>query len=473
MNLNLKYLDLLARFVNDILFFCFVVFPHHFSLPAGRFHREIFQFLTTKPKYACIVAPRGHTKSTSITLGYVLHEILFAQRHFILIIADTYTQSEMFLDAIKKELETNWIIKLLFGSLVGEQWGEGEITTLTDIKIVAKGTGMKLRGLKYKQYRPDLIVCDDLENEELVANPERREKTERWFYGSVIPSMADDGRLIVVGTILHYDSLLMKLSKNPQFQTLFYKAVMDGKPLWEAKFSLESLEALKDGYRSQGLLDVFYCEYMNEPISDENRIFKQSYFKYFDDDKALYDSLSRFITVDLAISQKETADYNVIMVCGVDGLNQIYVIEYSRMRGTPGEVINELFRLVEKHKVLKVGIESVAYQRALIWFVQEEMRKRNRFFLVEELKADTDKERRIKGLQPRYASGSVFHKANMTELEEELMLFPKSPHDDVTDALAYLPQIAFPGKTTTDLNKKRSGREEAEQHYDNNIYTQF
>jgi phage terminase large subunit-like protein len=71
------------------------------------------------------------------------------------------------------------------------------------------------------------------------------------------------------------------------------------------------------------------------------------------------------------------------------------------------------------------------------------MRKRNKFFMIEELKADVDKERRIKGLQPRYACGSIYHKANMGELEEELLLFPKSPHDDIADALAYVPQIGF------------------------------
>jgi predicted phage terminase large subunit-like protein len=443
MTFNEKYTDILAKCYNDCLQFVFSILPNHFNLRPAEFHKKIYDLLFQGWKYVCIVAPRGHSKSTTITLGFVLHQILFKRKHFILIISDTYTQAEMFLDAIKKEIETNWIIKLLFGDLVGKEWGEGEITTANDIKIVAKGTGNKIRGLKYKQWRPDLIICDDLENEELVSNSERRDKTERWFYGSVMPSLADDGQLVIVGTILHYASLLMKLSGNPEFKGLFFRAIENGEPLWKEKFSLEQLEGIKNNYRSQGLLDVFYCEYMNDPISEENAIFKKSYFKYWGNDEVLYNALSKFTTVDLAISKKETADYNVVLTVGIDALNQIYIIEYWRQRATPGEVIDEIFRQAETHKVITIGIESVAYQRAMIWFFEEEMRKRNKFFMVEELKADVDKERRIKGLQPRYACGSIYHKANMGELEEELLLFPKSPHDDIADALAYVPQIGF------------------------------
>jgi hypothetical protein len=86
------------------------------------------------------------------------------------------------------------------------------------------------------------------------------------------------------------------------------------------------------------------------------------------------------------------------------------------------------------------------------------MKRRNDFYIVEELKADTDKERRIRGLQPRYAIGSVFHKPHMTALEEELLLFPKAPNDDLADALAYVSQLAFPGKGAEEIPIPENGR---------------
>jgi len=472
--LNLKYIDILAKFVNNVLFFAVCLLSNHFNKKPAPFHKEIFDLLTKGFKYNCIVAPRGHAKSTVVTLAYVMYAILFKRANFILIISDTYTQAKYFLDSIKKELETNDLIKFLFGSLQGDVWGESELETANGVRIVCRGAEQKIRGLKWKQHRPDLIIVDDLENDELVANKERRQKLERWFFGSVLPALSDSGRLIIIGTILHYDSLLSKVSKNPEFNTLFYKAIMNDKPLWKEKYSIEDLNRIKQSYKSQGMIDVYYCEFMNEPLSDENAIFKQSYFKYYPDDEPLIKSLAKFLTVDLAISEKETADYTVLMVTGIDAINQIYVLEYVRERMNPIETLEMFFKLAKKWKIQRAGIESVAYQRALQWFIEEEMRKRNEYYIIQELKADTDKTRRIRGLQPRYALGTVFHKAHMTELEEELLLFPKSAHDDLSDALAYVPQIAFTGKSSEAMpGRKETGRMQASNKQLGTIYSEF
>jgi predicted phage terminase large subunit-like protein len=466
--LNQKYDRLLAEMYNDVLLFAFTVLPHHFSLRAGKFHREIFNLLKENHRNNCIIAPRNHSKSTTVTLAYVLHQILYKRRHFIVIISDTYTQSEMFLDAIKKELETNEMIKGLFGNYVGDQWGEGEITTSSGTKIVAKGTGNKIRGLKFREHRPDLVICDDLENEELVENQDRRTKVDNWFSGSVMPSLddspdRDEPQLIVIGTILHYDSLLRRLSLNKEFKCLFYRAVMNGKPLWDAKFNLEKLEKIKNFYKEQGKIGVYYCEYMNEPVSNENAIFKQEYFKYYSDNDIYVPALYRVLTVDLAISQKQSSDYTVIVASGTTDKNDIYLLEIARDHYTPIETIDHIFRLAEKWEVQCIGIESVAYQKSLIWFLQAEMKKRNKFFLVKELKADVDKERRIRGLQPRYATGSVYHRNTMTALEEELIMFPKAPHDDIADAVAYIPQIAFEGQATESAFDYKTERRQIEE----------
>lgn len=460
--MNSKYLDILAKFVNNVLFMAVCLLSNHFNKKPAPFHNDIFKLLQKGLKYNCIVAPRGHAKSTVVTLAYVMYCILFKKANFILIISDTYTQAKYFLDSIKKEIETNDLIKFLFGNLQGDVWGESELETANGVRIVCRGAEQKIRGLKWKQHRPDLIVVDDLENDELVANKERRVKLERWFFGSVLPALSDNGRLIIIGTILHYDSLLNKLSKNPEFNTLFYRAIMNDKPLWEAKYSIEDLDRIRDSYRAQGMIDVFYCEFMNEPLSDENAIFKKSYFKYYKDDEIIIKSLSKFLTVDLAISEKETADYTVLMVTGIDGHNNIYILEYLRDRYTPIETMNLIFDLVKKWDIDVAGIEGVAYQRALQWFIEDEMKRRNFFFRIEELKADTDKQRRIRGLQPRYALGTIFHKPHHTEIEEELLLFPKAPHDDLSDALAYVPQIAFEGSSpASEVKEKVSGREDA------------
>ena len=461
--------ELQAMYYGDLLLFATMILPHHFYNEPAPFHKEICNHLKKGFKKNVIVAPREHAKSTLISLVYVLHCILYCEAHFIIILSDTEGQAALFLDTIKNEIETNEEIHRVYGHLKGKglKWGETEIDLINNIKIICKGAGQKVRGLKFREWRPDLFIIDDLENDEGVESKERRKKLARWFHGSVLPSVNKwGGKLVMIGTILHYDSLLMKLAKDKRYNPLFYRAIMKGKPLWADRLSLDYLNEVKQGYKDQGQLDTFYCEYMNEPISDENAIFKKDYFRYFQEEdlKVLSSSLSKFITVDPAISQKESSDYTAIMICGIDALNNIYILEYLRERFTPIETMDQIFKMVNKWKPTKVGIEGVAFQRSLQWFIEEEMKRRNKFFIIDELKADVDKQRRIRGIQPRYALGTVYHRPYHTELEEELLLFPKSPHDDLADALAYIPQLAFPGKSKSDLPEKiraDKGRQEA------------
>ncbi|MDD5347854.1 MAG: phage terminase large subunit, partial [Candidatus Omnitrophica bacterium] len=102
--------------------------------------------------------------------------------------------------------------------------------------------------------------------------------------------------------------------------------------------------------------------------------------------------------------------------------------------------------LVKRWRPRMVGIEKVAYQRALVHFLMKEMPKRNMFFPVFELAAEKQKELRIKALQPRFKAHTVWlpeHAPWLTEMESELLMFPKGLHDDLIDAMAYIPAFAF------------------------------
>ena len=469
-----KYSKQLVELYSNILLFCVSFLGIHFSLKPAKFHSEIFNLLSKKYRFNCIIAPRDHSKSTLVSLGYVMHQILYLQAHFIIIISDTETQAKYFLNAIKTELEDNDYIKSVFGDLKGSVWGEEVIETVTGVRVIVRGAGQKVRGLKWKHHRPDLIIIDDLENDELVESKERRDKLWFWFWKSVIPALSKpDGRLVYVGTILHYDSVLNRLITgekyedeevtNVHFHFLFYQAIQkDNTALWNEKYSIADLLAIKHGYAKKGLLDLFFCEYQNEPISEENQIFKREYFKYYDDDPALINALAKFTLIDPAISQKKKACDVAVMTVGIDAINQIYVLEYKAEHLNPIETIIEAFDQADKWKVRKIGVESVAYQKALIWFFKDEMKRRNKYYVIEELMPDADKERRIRGLQPRYAIGSVYHKPYMTKLETQLIEFPKGALVDLPDILAYTPQIAFPGKGSDKLPKPPiTGRSEA------------
>src|SRR3990167_195831 len=178
-------------------------------------HKQWWEICTSESPLVAICAPRAHAKSTAITHCYTLASVLFKDRKFVVIVSDTYEQAVLFLQDIKKEFTSNEDLMSLFGVSKLEKDSENDIIVRmadnTRFRIIAKGAEQKMRGLKWDGMRPDLIVCDDLENDEIVLNEERREKFRKWFFNALLPCRSDRGIVRVVGTILHLDSLLERL----------------------------------------------------------------------------------------------------------------------------------------------------------------------------------------------------------------------------------------------------------------------
>ena len=429
---------LLKVFSRDIELFGKFFFPHYVKNDTPSFHREIYQAFQDETLHRiAVAAPRGHAKSTITDLIFLAWAVCNKKAHFILLISDTYSQSVLFLDALKGELESNERIRAFYGKLTTPKWSEGEIVA-NDIMVKALGAGMKVRGLKFREYRPNLVIGDDLENDEAVENKEQREKFERWMSGALIPCLAKDGRLIIIGTILHYDSLLSKMlapDTYTEFKKLFFKAINDYGPLWPEHLNLEELEKIKQDYISKGQGYLFYQEYQNDPVSSENRKFKIEKFKYITDKQAAEldgKMVNYFITIDRAYSTAKTADFTAIIVNAVDSDNNWFIVQAERFKGEERDLIQKIFDLKSHYRPIKIGIEQKAFKYTLEPTLKDEMRKRNTFFIVEELKdLGKSKNVRIEGLLPRFESGSVFLRKDQTDLIDELIKFPKALHDDL------------------------------------------
>lgn len=435
-------------FKNDIEEFGKYFFPQYLTLATPQFHQEIYAvYKDSSLKRIAIAAPRGHAKSTITDLIYLAWEIVYSKVKFVLLVSDTYSQATLFLETLKAEFENNDLLKEFYGSLVSEHWSEGEIVA-NNVMVKALGAGMKVRGLKFRESRPDLVLVDDLENDELVESLERREKLERWFNKALIPSMDKNGRLIVIGTILHYDSLLSKLLDKERYKEFFkkvYRAITNNQPLWKEHLNLDELNRIKQDYLNNGLGFVFYQEYQNDPVSDENRKFKIEKFKYLSSNEAELEqkNLSTYITIDRGYSTEKTADFTGIIVNSVDSENTWYIRMAERFKGNEKELITKIFDLKEYYHPIRFGIEQKAYEYTLKPALDDEMRKRNDFFAVIELKdLGRSKNIRIEGLVPRFETGSVYIKKDQTDLIDELIMFPKAVHDDLADALAYQLEIA-------------------------------
>lgn len=425
-------------------------FKNHLSLKTPDFHKEIYSLYENKENRIAIAAPRGHAKSTITDLVYLAWEIVRKKRNFILIVSDTYSQAVMFLETLKSEFEANDRLKGFYGELKSDKWSEGEIT-VNGIRIKALGAGMKVRGLKYLEHRPDLIIVDDLENDEMVESQERREKLERWVNGALVPSLDKNGRIIFIGTILHYGSLLAKLVGIDTYQEFIkrtYRALNNEKAIWPEHLNGEELAKIKEDYLQKGQGYLFYQEYQNDPVSGENRKFKLEKIKYYTEEQIQSKRLATYITLDRAYSTAKTADATGIIVLSVDSENYWYVRKAERFKGNEKELIDKIFDLKSYYEPVKIGIEQKAFEFTLKPTLQDEMRRRDIFFGIVELKDQgRSKNLRIEGLLPRFENGTIFLLKNMADLIDELITFPFGVYDDLIDSLSYQLEIASLGLT--------------------------
>lgn len=459
--------DVLKGFVGSVLI---NRFDGATAIP--QMHEEWWELCCSPHRYVAIAAPRAHAKSTAITFSYTLANILFRERQFVLIVSDTETQAVLFLGAIKQELQDNKDLIALFdlqtndkGQVIFEKESESDlILSFKDghkFRIIAKGAEQKLRGLLWNGKRPDLIILDDLENDEIVLNKERREKFRRWFYGALLPCRAQDGVVRYVGTILHLDSMLERLMPMPHdrqtvitelktsstkrtlWKAIKYKAHNEdfSEILWKEKYTAEYFKTLKLEYIKQGIPDVYSQEFLNVPIDESNTYFKKADFlpiKPEDKSKKLH----YYVTADLAISEKEKADWSVFCIGGVDEDGRIQIRNVIRDRMDAMEIVETLIGLQKVYDPLAFGIEEGQISKSIGPFLNEAMIRSNTFLNLVPLRPyRQDKVTRARSIQARMrAKGVKFDKeAEWYQIfEDELMRFPRDKHDDQVDSFAYL-----------------------------------
>jgi predicted phage terminase large subunit-like protein len=451
-------------------------------------HYEWWQQFCDPHPLVAIAAPRGHAKTTALSHTYTLAAVLFRERQYVLIVSDTIAQAVQFLGDIKRELLENEEIKKLFKvkELVKET--EDDMICLCEdghmFRISAKGSEQKVRGLKWNNKRPDLIVCDDLENDEIVMNKDRRLKFKRWFYGALLPCRSYNGIVRYVGTILHNDSLLESLmpkakekytvveplkiwSKRPKpaWKAVKYKAHTPDfdQILWHQRYDKEFFLAKRNEYIEQGLPDVYSQEYLNVPIDESLAYFKRSDFRDFTDaDHALLETkdwkkrFNFYIGTDLAVSTQEVSDWSVFVVGGVNEEGYLYIVDIIRERMDSQEIVETFLSLQKAYDPVAISMEKGQIEKSIGPFLEQRMFETNTYPHIIKLAPSVDKLTRARSIQARCRAGAVkFDKSSdwYYDFEDEAVLFPRGKHDDQVDALAYVGLI---------LNRMMEGRSQNE-----------
>jgi hypothetical protein len=225
----------IERAAGDPLYFCRTYLPHYFAHGPAPFHHDLVRMLEQRDDEVvtpmAVAAPREFAKTTVCAFGYVLHQICFRRRHFILIGSDTEDLASDLTGYIYLELLYNERLQQDFGELVKGNKPVNDFVTLNDIRVKARGRGQRLRGLKHKQWRPDLVILDDLENDSNVRNPEIVQSILDWVKSAVYPAVDARGTLMIIGTILRWHSALhVMLTSLDEPLLPFLAAALPGLP---------------------------------------------------------------------------------------------------------------------------------------------------------------------------------------------------------------------------------------------------
>ena len=428
-------------------------FNHYVKHETAPFQREIFKLTEEQAhKNIFLCAFRGSGKSTLMTLSYALWSILgIQQKKFVLLLFQTINQAKQHMANLKQELEDNSLLKNDLGPFREESDEWGAFTLVfpeQNARITVASTEQSIRGMRHHQYRPDLIICDDVEDLASTKTREGREKTYRWLKSDVIPAGDQHTRLIVIGNLLHEDSLLMHLKRdleegitNGIFRS--YPLLDDnGNCLWQGKYP--TYTEIEMERKRLGNENAWQREFLLRIIPEEDQIILQEWIQYYEHDELSPKKCrAAYIAVDPAISQKDSADFTAVAVVVIEGYGKNF---YARVLSHP---INRKMRFPETvtlieslysslkstYPYLKILVEDVAYQKSLIDQLE------NHRYPVIGIKPLGDKYSRLVTASNLIQTGKIlFPKRGAEELIQQMIGFGVERHDDLVDALTLAAQ---------------------------------
>lgn len=461
-------------------FFLETYLPHYVRGEHSLFHQHIFArvpeiLASNKGVRDLFIAPRGSSKSTHLSLGLALYCIVLGKTRYCLEVCDVYAQAALLIEALKAELTTNPRLSHDFPDACGQGrvWREGEIVTRTNIRVEGLGALQKIRGRRHGPYRPDLMFFDDLENDEAVRNPDQRKKLETWITRAALKVGPPNGSMHViwVGTVLHFDAVLVRAAKSPVWRVTEFQAVVkwpDRMDLWdqfEEIYNNDGEEAATTFYHArksemdagaivnwpsiQPLLflmleraashDAFQTEYQNKPLSEGNPFGKIIYWNL----KA--QNLIFFGAIDPSLGKKgHGRDPSAILIGGMDRLTgKMDVVEASIRKRLPDIIISDTIALQREYRCLLWFVESVQFQEFLRTSLMVEAAKLGVGISAVPIVPNSDKDLRIERLQPPITAGLIRLHPSQQTLIDQLQQWPNADHDDGPDALDMLWQNAL------------------------------
>ena len=437
----------------NLYFLCKGILGYKLLTPT--LHKELCHVIESSEwNKKLILIPRGTFKTTIAVFGRAIQRIIQNPDRRILIACNTVRNAQRRLRKIEGHFEHNALFRWLYQEIIPDfgkvPWSANEMvvvrkSSFAEPTIDIAGVGSAVTGRHYTDQIKDDIVDDKNTNTmELI------EDLIDWD-SSTIPLFDEPESKgceeLVIGTPWSKADVYSIKREDPDY-AVYVRHALEGKdgspdfehgiPIFPERLDKERLEKIRMRIAND---ELFYCQYMCDPRGGAASQFQRDWIQNYVEEPNL---LETSITVDPGSLRPDDGDFSAFVVVGIDVRGNMYVLHRYSARLNPREIIETLFDLYRQYpNTHTIGIETVAYQKVLKFFAEEEMRKRSVWLPLRELHTDTriSKEMRIRALIPRFSNKTVFIKSYMTDLVDQLLDFPKGRYDDLIDALAYQLQL--------------------------------
>lgn len=471
--------------------FCRKVLPGFFTDKFQDFHREFTADIETGFPRIAGIFPRDHGKTTLIQ-GITLKKIAYRLFRYGIFIGESEDQAAENLKTIMDVVEFDERFQYYFGKMKSpRKWNETKCEFIDPtnpkaetIKIICRGSRQRIRGFKKGSRRVDWCWGDDFESELNTATKELRAQVARWMYGSVAPTIKKatprdpiPGQLILTGTVSHFESYLMKVTRSKNWKSRIYPIETNGVFLWPDKYGRDFVDMKEDEAIEFGTLDDFYREYYCQPINPKSAFILPSEIHHYEMEVVKSNGrfylkmgdrlipLAVYIGTDFALGRKNSDDAGAVVI-GVTPKGHIYVLDIVFGGYSVGQVMEIVFDLVDKWKPRKVGFEDVATQGIGLEWMQAEKRRRGSSFHLVAVKVGTTESkssRLIQTVQPYYRAGKIHTKfGDHDDLDREALDFRPNKRDNRDGRLDAL-FIALKISRPSDGEELENGEEQKEE----------
>ncbi len=413
-----------------------------------------------EPNFMLDLWSREHYKSTIITFGLTLQDILSDPEITIGIFSVTGSNAKKFLNQIRQELGNNSLLKWLFPDVLYEKpyrqapkWSDDK-GLIVQRKSNPKEATVEAHGLTDSMPTGrhfHIRVYDDVIDERNVTSPEMIQKARNSWelslnFGSsrIVPKYGKADIERYIGTRYHfndpYHTLLERNVATPRYHPATDNGKIDGNPVfWTQELLQKKLENMSR-YN-------FSCQMLQNPVADEQQGFNRDWLKFWKADHI--SNLNLYLLCDPASQKKKTSDYTAMAVVGLGPDGNAYVVTMLRDRLNLTERTDWLLYLHRTYSPLAVGYEQYG-KDSDIEHIEYVMERENYRFPITALGGKVKKEDRIKRLIPDCENGRFYlpfqclhtnyegRQEDMTKtfIDQEYVPFPVGLHDDLLDCIA-------------------------------------